>query len=272
MNIENKTVFITGASRGIGQALAVAFAQRGCSIIGCDLSLETQSETQSRVEVAGGDYYALRGDMSDTKVARETVEAASAIQTAKGLGFDILINNAGIAPSGPYGEADFARWEQTIAVNLTGLMAVTHAALPHLLDRPAAHIVNMSSIAGVSSVPGAAAYCASKHGVLGFTKSLEFELKKTSVTVTSVHPTMVQTRMIDGIGKMPLVPIIKKDRVVADIIKAVERSKTQIFIPKRMRWTLDVLPRLFPRLSTFFIANDKRMRNWETADKDLPSV
>jgi len=217
MNIENKTVFITGASRGIGQALAVAFAQRGCSIIGCDLSLETQSETQSRVEAAGGDYYALRGDMSDTKVARETVEAASAIQTAK-------------------------------------------------------DIVNMSSIAGVSSVPGAAAYCASKHGVLGFTKSLEFELKKTSVSVTSVHPTMVQTRMIDGIGKMPLVPIIKKERVVADIIKAVERSKTQIFIPKRMRWTLDILPRLFPRLSTFFIANDKRMRNWETADKDLPSV
>ena len=272
MKIENKTVFITGASRGIGQALAIAFAKRGCSVIGCDLSLDTQTETQAQVEAVGGDYYPLRSDMSETASAMDVVNAAAVTQTAKGLGFDILINNAGIAPSGPYAETEFAPWEKTIAVNLTGVMAATHAAIPHLLTRPNAHIVNISSIAGVSSVPGAAAYCASKFGVLGFTKAIEFELKSTSVNVTSVHPTMVQTRMIEGVSKMPLVPVIEKGRVVSDILNAIEKSKSQIFVPKRMRWTMDVLPRLFPRLTTFIISKDKRMQSWQTATKGLPKT
>jgi len=84
MKLENKTVFITGASRGIGQALAIAFAKRGCSVIGCDLSLDTQTETQAQVEAVGGDYYPLRSDMSETASAMDVVNAAAVTQTAKG--------------------------------------------------------------------------------------------------------------------------------------------------------------------------------------------
>lgn len=261
MDIRGKTVFITGTARGIGQGLAVAFAEAGCSVIGCDLSVQT--ETADRV---GGAYTELIADISTPQGAKAVVEQAIAI------GFDILINNAGIATSGSFADAGFERWKHTIDVNLIGLMAVTHAALPHLKTRPAAHIVNLSSIAGAWGSPGMAAYCASKHGVTGFTRSLEYDLVNTNIGVTSIHPSMARTRMIENVPNTKLTPVIETDAVVKAVLRAIRLNKSQVFVPGRMRWIIDILPRLFPGLTKRALMTDKNALGWANANKGIPKT
>lgn len=259
MNYKGKTIFITGTARGIGQGLAVAFAEAGCTVIGCDLAPQTETKA-----LIGAAYIECIGDLSTPEGAKALVDQATAI------GFDILINNAGIATSGTFMEADFARWKATIDVNLIGTMAVTHAALPHLMSRPEAHIVNLSSIAGCWGSPGVVAYCSSKHGVTGFTRSLEYELAGTSIGVTSIHPSMARTRMIDNVPNGKMTPVIDPSDVVTATLKAIERNTPQVFVPGRMRWMIDILPRLFPRLSRKTLLADKNALGWQNADKGVP--
>lgn len=259
MNIQGRTIFITGTARGIGQGLAVALAESECRIIGCDL--HPQPETNA---LLGERYIELVGDVSDPKDAKRLV--AEAAET----GFSVLINNAGIAPSGNFMRTDFARWKAAIDVNVTGLMAITHAALPHLLDQAEAKIVNLSSVAGCMGAPGVAAYCASKHAVAGFTDALEKELDDTAVSMMSVHPSMARTRMIEGVPQQKLVPIVDAEDVVQAILRGISKDKRQIFVPGRMRWMINVLPRIFPRLSRWAMLSDKNARGWLTANKGLP--
>ena len=261
MKAQGKTIFITGTARGIGQALAVAYAKAGCRVIGCDLG--QQSETAAMV---GEAYTQLIGDIATPKGAKALVDQAIDI------GFDVLINNAGIATSGTFADADFARWRRTIDVNLIGLMAVTHAALPHLRSRPEAHIVNLSSIAGAWGSPGMAAYCASKHGVTGFTRSLEYELADTKIGVSCIHPSMARTRMIDDVPNTKLTPVIEPDDVVKAVMRAVEFNTSQIFVPGRMRWMINIIPRLFPSLTKRLLLSDKNAQGWTNANKDVPEI
>ena len=265
VNYKGKTVFITGSARGIGQGLAIAFAKARCDIIGCDLRADAQSVTKAAVEAEGQTYHTIEADLSKVE------EAVAATEEAVHIGFDILINNAGIATSGEYDAVPFERWKRTIDVNVTGLMAVTHTALPHLRSRKKAHIVNMSSIAGVIGSPGMEAYTASKFAVNGFTRCLEYDLDGTSIGVTSVHPSMVRTRMIDGVSRSKSTPEIKVDDVVNAILKAVRRDKPQIFIPPGLRWGFDIGSRVFPGL-TRKMMRDPDLQGWKRASKGIPDA
>lgn len=260
-----KTVFITGSARGIGQGLAIAMAKAGCDIIGCDLRADTQTTTKLAVEAAGQTYHLIEADLSKVE------EAVSATQDAIAIGFDILINNAGIATSGEFDSVPFERWQKTMDLNVMGLMAITHTALPHLRTRPAAHIVNMSSIAGVVGSPGTVAYTASKHAVNGFTRSLDYELMETSVGVTSIHPSMVKTRMIDGVSRPMATPEISVDDVVRAILNAISKDRPQVFVPKSVRWSLDIGSRLFPGLTRHMMKQSGN-QGWKTANKDVPDA
>lgn len=260
-----KTVFITGSARGIGQGLAIAFAKAGCDIIGCDLRSDTQLETKTAVEAQGQAYHLMVADLSNVE------EAVAATHNAVAIGFDILINNAGIATSGEFDTVPFERWRKTMDLNVIGLMAITHTALPHLRTRAAAHIVNMSSIAGVVGSPGTVAYTASKHAVNGFTRSLDYELLETSVGVTSIHPSMVKTRMIDGVARPMATPEITVEDVVTAILNAIRKQKPQVFVPKSVRWSLDIGSRLFPGLTRRMMKQSGN-QGWKTADKDVPDA
>ena len=265
MNYKNKTVFITGSARGIGQGLAVAFAKAGCDIIGCDLRPDTQANTKAAVEAEGQTYHMIEADLSRVE------ESIAATEDAIQIGFDILINNAGIATSGEFDAAPFERWQKTIDLNVTGLMAVTHTSLPHLRSRKAAHIVNMSSIAGVIGSPGMAVYTASKFAVNGFTRCLEYDLDGTSVGVTSVHPSMVRTRMIEGVARSRTTPEVSVDKVVKAILVAIRRNKSQIFIPAGLKWGFDIGSRLFPKLTRKMMRDDD-LQGWKQADKGVPDA
>lgn len=263
MDYAGKSVFITGAAQGIGQALAVAMATKGCTIIGCDLRKDRQAETARQVAAAGGSYHAIKADLSKVE------EAVAATGEAVSIGFDILINNAGIATSGEFETTDFSRWKATIDLNVIGLMAVTHTALPHLRTRPSAFIVNMSSIAGVIGSPGMQAYTASKYAVNGFTRCLEYDLADSAIGVTSIHPAMVKTRMTDGVGDMPNTALIEVDQVVEAILGAIEQDKPQVFVPKSVRWSFDIGSRIFPGLVRKMMRKDG-MDSWKKANKGVP--
>jgi short-subunit dehydrogenase len=198
-------------------------------------------------------------------------EAIAATEDAVSIGFDILINNAGIATSGEYDAVPFERWRKTIDVNVIGLMAVTHTALPHLRSRKAAHIINMSSIAGVIGSPGMAAYTASKFAVNGFTRCLEYDLDGTKVGVTSIHPSMVRTRMIEGVSRSKNTPEINVDQVVKAVLFAIRKNRHQVFIPAGLRWGFDIGSRLFPGLTRKMMRDDD-LQGWKRADKDIPDA
>jgi NAD(P)-dependent dehydrogenase (short-subunit alcohol dehydrogenase family) len=264
MNLRDQTVLLTGAARGIGQATALALARRGAHIIGVDLRAGDMDETARQVEALDRRFFALEADVSDPEAVRRVVREAE-----EAGGFSVLVNNAGVLPSGPFAETDFSVWARTIEVDLTGLMALTHAALPHLLREPQAHIVNIASIAGKFGASGLAAYCAAKHGVVGFSEALRFELRRTQVGVSCICPTMVQTRLIEGVRRSPLVPLVRPEEVAQAVMRAVECNLPEVFVPRYMRWLVGVLPAVAPPVFRWLVHRDAAADGWLEARRPL---
>lgn len=181
---------VTGGGRGIGRAIAEKLAALGASLtlIGRD-----RSRLFETVQAIGG------GAGCDVQVCDVSDEAQvtrtfAAIAQARHR-VSILINNAGVAKAAKLSATDSRLWQEMLATNLTGTYLCTRAALPALLEAPAATIVNIASTAGLVGYPNVAAYCASKHGVIGLTRALALELAATRVTVNAVCPGYTDTEM-----------------------------------------------------------------------------
>jgi len=191
MRLKDRTAFITGASRGIGKAIALAFAAEGASLGLAGRSMDLLSGLAAEVTAEGGRAVAIELDVSSQESVDDAVNACSGE-----LGpIDILVNNAGIAKSAKVMKMDDEHWESHLAVNLTGTFRVTRAFLPMLLRKNGARVVNIASIAGKVGVQYTAAYCASKHGVVGFTRALALELASEGATVNAICPGFVNTDM-----------------------------------------------------------------------------
>ena len=262
-----KTVLITGAARGIGLATAAACARAGADVMGVDLHAEDLDAAEQAVRAHNRRFFRFACDIADPAQGRALIDTAAATEG----GFDVLVNNAGVAPSGSFVEGDFTVWQRTLAVNLEGLMGLCHAALPHLLRREAGRVVNIASIAGMMGASGLAAYCASKHGVVGLSKALQFELEGTSVGVSYICPTMVRTRMTTGVGRSPLVPLIAPEQVAEAVVRAITEGRPVVYVPGRMRWLVSVLPNLWPAFWRWLVRRDVAVHSWRDARKELPA-
>ena len=185
-----RAALITGGGRGIGRAIARALA-------GPDTFVAVAARTRSEVESTAADLERLGG-----RALGIELDVASEESVAAGLGtlrehighLDILVNNAGIGGGEPLAGSDAARWRRTIDVNLTGIYLVSRGALGLMGD--GGRIVNISSVLGRFGVPGYTAYCASKHGVIGFTRALALELAP-RITVNALCPGWVDTGMAE---------------------------------------------------------------------------
>jgi len=267
VRVKDKTVLITGAARGIGRAIVIEFAKAGADVIGVDLSLADAQQTAEVVEKQGRTFKGFACDITDETAVSMMLKEAQQFKS----GFDILVNNAGVLPSGPFLDRDFAVWRKTVETNLTALMGLTHLALPYFFKRKSAHIVNIASIAGKYGTEGLVAYSASKHGVVGFSSALRFELQDTHIGVSCIFPSQVETRLSEGVSNTFLTPVIQPREVAQAVRKAVEKNLPEVYVPKSQRFVVSIVPSLSPRFARWLNSLTGASRGWLRAKKEIPA-
>ncbi|HEX9203880.1 MAG TPA: 3-oxoacyl-[acyl-carrier-protein] reductase [Vicinamibacteria bacterium] len=190
-SLAGKVSFVTGASRGIGRAIAKALAAEGATVVLTARDRARLAEAVAEITAAGGRAEARAMDVAD----RASVEAAfDEVVKAHGR-IDHLVNNAGITRDNLVLRMKDEDWQQVLATNLTGVFLCTQAALRPMLKQRSGRIVNVTSVVGLTGNPGQANYAASKAGVVGFTRSVAREVASRSITVNAVAPGFIETDM-----------------------------------------------------------------------------
>jgi short-subunit dehydrogenase len=270
--ISGTAVAVTGAASGIGRALAIAFAARGA-----DLALADRDETglQSAVaEIARLHRVKVTTHRLDVGEPTE-IESFARAAIAAHPALNILINNAGVALLGQFGEIDQAQMDWLMNINFWGVVRMTRAFLPHLATRNEAHIVNLSSIFGIVAPPGNTAYAAAKFAVRGFSESLRHELQTADspVRLSVVHPGGVATNIVrnsqsgsgisdnarraESIERFDRVAKTTPQAAAARIIRGIDKNEPRILIGNDARM-MDILQRLRP--GTYWNVMAKRLQ------------
>jgi 3-oxoacyl-[acyl-carrier protein] reductase len=196
MKLEGRKAVVTGASRGIGQAIALALAQEGADVaVNYMASEERALEVVRAVEKLGRRALAVRADVSDFP---DTFRMAQTVLAAFGH-VDVLVNNAGVNSDKTFVKMDHASWRKVLAINLDGVFNCTKVFVDSMLARGYGRIVNITSVIGQIGNFGQANYAASKAGVTAMTKSLAKELAAKGITVNAVAPGFIETDMVDSI-------------------------------------------------------------------------
>ena len=195
-SLEGKRALVTGASRGIGRAVAQRLAADGAAIaVNYHTSEAEATEVVSAITSSGGTAVSIGGDVSDAAQAAATV--ATAAEALGGL--DILVNNAGITRDNLVLRLSEEEWDAVLDVNLKGAFLCTKAALRPMLRQRSGRIINMTSVVAGTGNPGQANYAAAKAGLIGLTKSVAREVASRGITVNAVAPGFISTRMVEGI-------------------------------------------------------------------------
>ncbi|MCK6579335.1 MAG: SDR family oxidoreductase [Anaerolineae bacterium] len=259
MKVMNKVIVVTGGGSGMGRALVLALVGKGARVAAIDLNENTLKET---VELAGQHRDKISTHVLNVS-SRQAVEALpEAVLSAHGA-VDGLINNAGIIqPFVRLNDLPYDAIERVLNVNLYGVIYMTKAFLPHLLQRPAAHIVNVSSMGGFFPVPGQTLYGASKAGVKLLTEGLYAELIESNVRVTVVFPGAIATNITQNSGvATPAVggsesarsfPTTSPADAAQTIIDGIERDQFQVYIGNDARM-MNLFYRFSPLRATRFM-------------------
>ena len=200
MKLENKVALITGGSRGIGKAVAAAFAREGAKLALCARSADELQQTIAELRRMKAKAEGWPCDVTMESSVKDLVHEA---QRAFGR-IDILVNNAGVMTRpAPMVELEVRKWDYTIAVNLRGPFLVTQAVLPFMLKQNSGSVINVSSMIGRGAYANFVAYATSKWGLEGFTQTLAAELRSSHIRVNSVEPGYVATKLTGYHGSKP---------------------------------------------------------------------
>jgi short-subunit dehydrogenase len=249
-SIQGSRMLITGASQGIGRALAEAAALRGARVVAAARSAELLREFDEQVRGRGAALETVCADVTSPEDRRRMVDAAR----ERLGGLDVLVNNAGIGATGHFAEASPERLRKIMEVNFFGLTETTRAFLPLLKqgNRPA--IVNISSIAGKRGIPARSEYSASKFAVQGFSEALRAELAKDGIDVLVICPGLTQTNfsqnMLEQKARLPMDHLrgMSAGQVARATLGAIERGKNEVCLTFKGKLMVFV-SRFFPRLA-----------------------
>ncbi len=209
MNLEGVTVAITGGARGIGAATAQEFARKGAHVITGDLG---PHDSPGR---------ALTLDVTKPESWAEFTEQAGPVA--------VLVNNAGVMPSGRFLEQSDELLSAQMDINYWGVVYGLRAVLPGMIERRRGHVINVASMAGKVAVPGLAPYCASKFAVVGLSAALRDELPD-GVTCTTVLPSAVRTRLSDGF-ELPPVGVVDPEDVARAVVASCKNAPAEVAVP-----------------------------------------
>lgn len=214
MRLRGKVALVTGAGNGIGKAACLAFAAAGATVFAVDIDGAAARATRDAIRASSGEAEAYRADVSQAAEAQ-----AYSQEAIRRFGrIDCFFNNAGIegvvAPTMEYPEDVFDR---VMAINLKGVFLGLKSVLPHMVEKGSGSVVNAASVGGVVGAPGLCAYSASKHAIIGLTRTAAAEVAQYGVRVNAVCPSAIQTRMIDSLASMyaPDDPDSVRDQFVA---------------------------------------------------------
>ena len=195
--LRNKVVVITGASSGIGEGVALAFAREGSTVILAARRREKLNRLKEKVLALGGSCFAVE---TDVRLLEDVKRLFLFVEKECGR-VDILVNNAGIGRNFFLMDTSLEDWIETIDTNLTGVFYCTQEAVRLMLKKNVSgHIITVSSVLGLIALPGRSAYCASKHAVTGFKRALRWELKSKDIRISLVHPAGVDTEILGALG------------------------------------------------------------------------
>jgi 3-oxoacyl-[acyl-carrier protein] reductase len=196
--LKGKVALITGASRGIGRAMALKFAQEGAIVAFTYLSsVEKGQALEEELRAFGGEAKGYRSDASDHKAAEELIN-----QVIADFGkLDVLINNAGITKDGLLMRMTEEQWDSVINVNLKSVFNLTKAATKPMMKARAGSIINLTSVVGIRGNAGQANYAASKAGIIGFTKSVALELGSRNIRSNAIAPGFIETEMTGEVNE-----------------------------------------------------------------------
>jgi short-subunit dehydrogenase len=230
-----QVVFITGASSGIGSALAVELGRRGASVGLLARRAETLGEIAKEVEDAGGHALALPADVRDAEAVRE---AADELREKFGR-VDVLVANAGVGVTTDAKNLEAKEVADVMGINVLGAVNSVAAVLPEMIKQGSGQLVAISSLAAYRGLPKSAAYCASKAALSTFFESLRVDLLKSGVRVTIIHPGFIKTPLTAGRhAQMPY--LMELDDAIEKIIRAIETRKKSYAFP----WQLATISRV----------------------------
>jgi NAD(P)-dependent dehydrogenase (short-subunit alcohol dehydrogenase family) len=239
-SLVGKVVAITGGARGIGRATAAALIAQGAKVAIGDLDESLVHQTAQELG------HGTLGSALDV-TERRSFEAFLD-QAQRELGpLDVLINNAGIMPIGPFIEESDDAAQAILDVNVTGVIIGCKLAIKRFLPRQGGHVVNIASAAGKAGFPGGVTYCASKHAVVGLSEAIRAELRGTGVDVSVVMPVVVHTELGSGLGETRGFKAVEPEDVAAAIVGALRRNRYEVFVPRSLAGILRPKGMLPPR-------------------------
>ncbi len=205
--LKNKKALITGGGRGIGKAIALLFAHEGAEVWVIARSENQLKEVVDEIKSHGGKAHALVFDLSQEK------DSEKLSQEAKNLDIDILVNNAGTGFKGAFHKSSTRDLDFTLNVNLRAPMILTKNLLPLFIKKESGAIINIVSIAGKMGMADSVTYCASKHGMMGFTHALFEEVREKNIKVAAICPGFVDTALIPDTRKMDRSKMIRPEDI-----------------------------------------------------------
>ena len=252
-DVRGKTVAITGGARGIGRATGEAFLRAGARVALGDVDSDLVEKTAAELaETTGGAVTGLRLDVTDRASFAAFLDEA---ETRLGP-LDVLVNNAGIMPTGAFTEETDAATDRMVAINLVGVLTGAKLAARRFAGR-GGQIINVASLAGVSPHPGLATYCATKHAVVGFSETLHLELAVAGIGVTAVLPGLVRTELSAGHSTPAwLRPIgeVDPEKVAAAIVAVAAGGRVRVTVPRALGGMIKTMT-LIPERARYAISH-----------------